>query len=325
MANILVTGGAGYVGSHICKALKAAGHIPVTFDNISTGWRDAVRFGPLEEGDLRDIDRVEEVMRLHKPDAVLHIAALSDIAKSMLRPEEYHEVNVVGTGNLLKAMERYHVAKIIFSSTCAVYQAGSAELLTEEAELAPNSVYGRTKLDAENAISIAGTTGIRSVKLRYFNVAGADSEAEIGEFHRPETHLIPIAIHAAVEGKVVAVNGDDYATPDGTCIRDYIHVEDLAQAHLFALRWLIEGGLSETFNLGTGHGYSVLEILRMVEETTGTTISTSIGPRRAGDNAKLVSASTKAARLLGWSVQKSDLRQMIGDAWAWHRGTGYLR
>ena len=326
LAKILVTGGAGYVGSHICKALRDAGHEPITFDNFSTGWRDAVLFGPVFEGDLRKLAEVVCAMEQHRPDAVFHIAALSDIAQSMQQQELYRAVNVEGTRNLLEAMQKSDVQKIVFSSTCAIFRAEVANPLAEDAVVEPSNTYGDTKLAAEKLISGYGENfGIESVLLRYFNVAGADGQAKIGEFHRPETHLIPRAILAAKENTAMVVNGKDYDTKDGTCIRDYIHVEDLAKAHLASLAWLLSNRHSDAFNLGVGKGHSVLEVLQAVAEVSEQEIRYSFADRREGDCAVLISDGSKARQLLGWVPQKSELRTMVQDAWNWHRHGGYVR
>jgi UDP-glucose 4-epimerase len=325
LAKILVTGGAGYIGSHVCKALRDVGHEPVTFDNLSTGWRDAVKFGPLEEGDLRDSDRIGQVLRAHEPVAVVHLAALSDIGQSMREAGLYWHNNVLGTVNLLEAMATAGVELIVFSSTCAIYGAGDGAVLTEDSEIVPNSNYGATKWAAETALRhYDRTKGLRSVALRYFNVAGADASLEIGEFHRPESHLIPLALQAMNGDRPpLTVNGLDYPTPDGTCIRDYIHVSDLAQAHLDGLAWLERGEGTEAFNLGTREGHSVLEILQGIEKVTGRPVPHVKGPRRSGDAALLVSGSDRASQILGWNAQGRGLDEMIDSAWRWHLQGSY--
>ncbi len=325
MAKILVTGGGGYVGSHACKALQAAGHIPISFDNFSTGWHDAVRFGPSEEGDLRDDARLDAVFSQHQPEAVLHLAALSDIAQSMREPDLYRHVNVVGTQHLLQNMAKHGVDKIVFSSTCAVYDSANGAGLTEDHPILPASIYGETKLAAENCLQeFEKSHGISSICLRYFNVAGADSGAELGEFHRPETHLIPRILMSGRDTKIT-VNGSDYDTPDGTCMRDYIHVKDLCDAHMRGLEWLMSGGNSDVFNLGNGKGFSVLEVLRAAGDITGLAVPYDFGPPRPGDCARLISGSDRAERILGWKPARSSLARMISDAWKWHQTPGYAR
>jgi len=318
---VLVTGGAGYVGSHACKALQRAGLTPVTIDNLSTGHRQAVRWGPLEVGDVRDEGFVADVMIRHKATAVLHFAALSLVGESTAKPQEYYDNNVRGALSLVSAMRRCGIARIVFSSTCAIY--GMPEKLPiEEAEAArPINVYGRTKLAVENFLSdVAATGAIRVALLRYFNAAGADADGDIGEAHNPETHLIPLAIQAALKtDKPVSVFGSDYPTADGTCERDYVHVEDLAEAHLQALAFLEATGGSRAFNLGTGQPASVRQVLRSVERVLGVKVPTIESPRRAGDPPRLFAAPGRAERDLNWVATRSDIDSIVESAARWHR------
>ncbi|WP_138470125.1 UDP-glucose 4-epimerase GalE [Poseidonocella sp. HB161398] len=326
---VLVTGGAGYIGSHACKALAAAGHVPVTYDNFSTGWREAVQFGPAEEGDLRDRDRLGAVMARHRPAAVMHFAALSNVGEASRDPGLYWENNVVGSLRLVEAMAEAGVENLVFSSTCATYGEQDGVMLDESCAQTPTNAYGASKRAVEDLVrNFAAAPGVslRHVFFRYFNVAGADPETQLGEFHRPETHLIPLALDA-VRGRrpELTVNGEDYPTPDGTCVRDYVHVTDLISAHLLGLGYLLAGGAPEVFNLGTGRGFSVREVVEAVARVTGEPVPHSVGPRRAGDCASLVSGSVKAAELLGWAPAHSTLEEMIATAWAWHQRPGYSR
>lgn len=324
MSNILVTGGAGYVGSHVCKALQAAGFTPVTFDNLSVGWRDAVRFGPFEHGDIRNAGQVARILDQYRPLAVMHLAALSDIAQSMRDPQAYWQTNVDGTSNLLAAMGERGIGRIVFSSTCAIY-AASDDDLTEDSPCAPVNTYGQTKLAAEAALQgFVQHPGTAAASLRFFNVAGADAQSAIGEAHIPESHLIPLALQAAAgTGPALTINGTDYATPDGTCIRDFVHVEDLARAHVAAMDWLATRQGLHAFNLGAGTGYSVRQVLDCVGQVTGGPVPFVVGPRRVGDAARLVSCADKAGRDLGWVAKRSELQTMIADAWRWHCKGGF--
>ena len=324
---ILVTGGAGYIGSHACKALAVAGYVPVTFDNLSTGWRDSVKFGPFEEGDLLDRTRLDEVFERHNPTAVMHFAAHSQVGESMAEPGKYWRNNVIGSLNLAEAAVSAGCRKFIFSSTCATYGEHDNVVLDEDCPQQPTNPYGASKLAVEHILAgFAGSDGLRNVVFRYFNVAGADPEAEIGEFHRPETHLIPLALDV-VRGKreQLVIYGDDYPTPDGTCIRDYVHVKDLVAGHLAGLEHLENGGTSRAFNLGTGHGFSVKDVVNQIEFQTGRKLLISVGPPRPGDCSRLVSGSTRASKELGWQPKHSDMKTMIADALRWHQMPGYER
>lgn len=323
-AKVLVTGGAGYIGSHACKLLKAAGHTPVVFDNFCTGWREAVKFGPLIEGDLLDPGALSAAFEAARPDAVMHFAALSNVGESADRPELYWRNNVVGSLNLLDAMRAAGVDKLVLSSTCATYGVAD-EPLSESHPQAPINPYGQSKLAVERMIADYARHGLSTVSFRYFNVAGADPDAEIGEHHEPETHLVPILLDAIAGARPeLVINGDDYDTPDGTCIRDYLHVMDLAGAHLLGLDHLLGGGDSLTLNLGSGSGFSVREVIEAAEAVTGLRAPRRIGPRRPGDPPRLVSGSALAERTLGWRPARSSMAAMIADAWAW-RATGLYK
>lgn len=316
---VFVTGGAGYVGSHCCKAFAQAGWEVVVYDNLSRGWRDFVRWGRLIEGDILDRDALMSAVNEVRPDAVAHFAALAYVAESVADPALYYRTNVVGTLNLADAMRAAGVGAVVFSSTCATYGSGIAGPIAETALQRPISPYGWSKLCAEQILMDYGAAyGLRAVALRYFNAAGADASGVIGERHKPESHLIPLAIRAAVAGDYeLTINGNDFNTPDGTCIRDYIHVSDLANAHLRALDNLQGGGLSDAFNLGTGAGVSVLEIVASIERVTGATVRWAIGPRREGDPPSVLASATKANRVLGWVPQVSEVDTIIMDAWRW--------
>ena len=324
---VLVTGGAGYIGSHACNALAHAGYTPVTYDNLATGWRDAIRFGPFEAGDLRDRDRLDAVLATHRPVAVMHFAALSNVGEASRNPALYWDNNVIGTLRLTQSMAAAGVENLVFSSTCATYGDQDGVMLDESCPQHPMNAYGASKRAAEDLIAnMAAAPGVtlNHVFFRYFNVAGADPGAAIGEFHRPETHLIPLALDA-VRGRrdKLTIFGQDYPTPDGTCVRDYVHVTDLIAAHLAGLEYLLRDGASTVFNLGTGRGFSVREVLEEVARVTGEEVPVEDGPRRAGDCAALVSGSTRAAEVLGWRPAHSTLEQMISTAWAWHQRPGY--
>ncbi len=323
--HILVTGGAGYIGAHACKALQHAGFVPVTFDNLSTGWRDAVRFGPLEEGDLTDRARLDEVFARYRPEAVMHFAALSLVGDAMRDPGLYWRQNVNGALNLIEAALAAGCRSFVFSSTCATYGDHDGVLLNEDTPQAPLNAYGKSKLAIEQMLGDFGASqGLQSVIFRYFNVAGADPDGEVGEFHQPETHLIPLMLDA-VDGKrpALTVFGTDYPTPDGTCIRDYVHVSDLVDAHVLGLKWLEEGKGNNVFCLGTGSGFSVREVIAQSGRVTNREVPVIYGARRAGDAVKLVSGSERAMRDLGWRPKRSDMATMIADAWRWHRGPGF--
>ena len=324
---VLVTGGAGYIGSHTCKALSAAGFMPVTFDNLSTGYRDFVRWGPLVEGDLLDREALKRTFSEHRPGAVLHFAACAYVGESVENPAKYYRNNVIGALHLLDAARAGGNAPIVFSSTCAVYGEPRSLPILDGAPLAPVNPYGRTKLAIEHALSdYDAAYGLRSVRLRYFNACGCDPEGEIGESHEPETHLVPSAILAAMGRRPeLIVFGDDYPTPDGTAIRDYVHVSDLADAHVSALRHLLGGGESVSLNLGTGTGLSVREIVDAVEKVTGFAVPCRVADRRPGDPALLVADGTLAKRLLRFSTERSDVATLVRTTHAWLEREGTAR
>ena len=322
---VLVTGGAGYIGSHACKALARAGFEPIVFDNLSTGWKAAVKWGPLVQGDLMDRATIDAALAEYRPAAVMHFAALSLVGESMQDPGRYWRVNVGGALNLLEACAAAGVRNFVFSSTCATYGDQDGVLLTEETPQRPINAYGGSKLAIEQMLQDFGKSGgISHVIFRYFNVAGADPEGEAGEQHLPETHLIPLMLDA-VAGKrpALTVFGTDYPTADGTCVRDYVHVSDLADAHVLGLKRMLDGKGNAVFCLGTGRGFSVREVIDASRAVTNREVPVVIGGRRAGDAAALVSSTTKAIEELGWEPQRSTLRQMIGDAWAWAQKPGY--
>ena len=313
---VLVTGGAGYIGSHTCKALARAGYRPVVFDNLSTGHRDLVRWGPFEEGDILDGATLDRAMKAHRPFAVLHFAALSLVGDSIRDPIRYHRENVEGSRVLLSVMVRHNVRSIVFSSTAAVYGSPHNTPITEESTARPINPYGATKLAIERELS---RSGLSWTALRYFNAAGADPEGETGEHHEPETHLIPIVLDVA-QGRrsEVTVFGEDYNTPDGTCIRDFVHVSDLAVAHVKALQYLLGSHEQGIFNLGTEQGTSVRKVIETARRVTGRPIPVQSGSRRVGDPSTLVCSCAKAATILGWH-SRSDIVTQIEDAWRWHR------
>ena len=318
--NILVTGGAGYIGSHTAKALARAGYRPVTYDSLVYGHRHAVKWGPFVEGDIADTAKLERVIQDEAIDAVVHFAAFAYVGESVTKPEIYFQNNVVGSLSLLDAMRHTGVKPIVFSSTCATYGMPDRMPITEETLQRPINPYGETKLMIERALAWYGPAhDIRSVSLRYFNACGADPEGEIGEEHDPETHLIPLILDAAL-GKRAAIDvyGTDYPTPDGTAVRDYIHVQDLADAHVKALAYLFDGGQTTQVNLGTGTGNSVREVIDAVERVTGRPVPKREVARRAGDPPELVADPSKANSLLGWKPQMSDIDSIIRTAWAWH-------
>ena len=320
MANVLVTGGAGYVGSHACKALAAAGHTPITYDNLEHGHHGAVKWGPLEVGDILDTSRLTNVMGAYSPAAVMHFAALAMVSESVSNPELYFKNNVEGTASLLDAMASAGISRFVFSSSCAVYGTPEVVPIRETEPKNPISPYGETKLQAEEMFAARSSTdGLSAISLRYFNAAGADPSGEIGEDHDPEPHLIPNVLAAAASGTGLVVNGDAYATRDGTCVRDYVHVEDIARAHVAALNLLGAAPGARSINLGTGNGYSVLQIIRAAERVTGKSISYDIGPARPGDPAELVADATQAEAVLNWKPERSDIDTIVADAWNWMR------
>lgn len=317
---VLVTGGAGFIGSATCKALARAGYLPVAYDNLSRGHRWAVKWGPLEAFDLQDADALRSVMRAYRPIAVLHFAAYAYVGESTGAPELYFQNNVVNSLTLLDAMRQCGVDSIVFSSSCATYGVPVEERLSEDHPQNPINPYGESKRAVESALHWYGLAhGLKWTALRYFNAAGADPDGEVGEDHSPETHLIPLAIEAGLGLRPqVDIFGTDYETPDGTAIRDYVHVADLADAHVRALEYLTRGGRSRAFNLGTGRGYSVREVVSAVEDATGSSGIARSGPRRPGDPPLLVADATAAGDVLGWRPRISDLKTIVGTALDWH-------
>jgi UDP-arabinose 4-epimerase len=318
---ILVTGGAGYVGAHACKALARAGYRPVVFDDLSRGRREAVRWGPLVEGELADCARLGAALAEHRVSAVMHFAAYAYVGESVTDPALYYRNNLGGTLALLEAMRDAGVGEIVFSSTCAVYGVPDAVPIREDAAQRPVNPYGETKLAIERALHWYGEAyGMRSAALRYFNAAGADPEGEIGECHEPETHLVPLVLQAALGQRPrIDIYGTDYPTPDGTAIRDYVHVHDLATAHLRALERLRAGGASLAVNLGTGSGHSVRQVIAAAERVSGRPVPARAAPRRPGDPPVLVADPSLAAELLGWRAEHSDLDTIIRTSLSWHQ------
>jgi len=319
---VLVVGGAGYIGSHAVKLLKENRKEVVVFDNLEKGHREAIGQTTFFQGDLRNAQEVKKVFKKHAIDSVMHFSAYALVGESMEKPELYYENNVFGTMNLLHAMREAGVKHFIFSSTCATYGEPVRIPMDETHPFAPTNVYGETKLVVENMLDwFDKIYGIRSVRFRYFNAAGADPSGEIGELHNPETHLIPLVLAAALGRRdAVAVFGEDYPTKDGTCIRDYIHINDLADAHIRALAYLSGGNPSAVFNLGNGNGFSVREIISVAQEVTGKKIPVRSAGRRPGDPAVLIGSAEKAKRVLGWSPRLHDIKTIIATAWKWHSG-----
>lgn len=320
--NILVIGGAGYIGSYTCKALAQAGHSVTVYDNLSTGHRDLVKWGPLFEGDILDTTRLRDCLSAVTPDGIIHFAAFSQVGESVKLPGKYIRNNVGGTLNILEAMVETGVRNIVVSSTAAVYGIPEKMPITEDIGAAPINPYGETKLFMERMLAdFARAYGISWTALRYFNAAGGDPDCDTGERHDPETHLIPRAL-MALDGKLpnFCVMGDDYPTPDGTCIRDYIHICDLASAHIRAVERLVNGSAGEgiVLNLGTGSGLSVKQILDSIEPVIGRALHYTIGPRRAGDPPCLVADASRAFELLGWKTEHSSVEDIIRDAWNWY-------
>ena len=318
---ILVCGGAGYIGSHAVHALIEKGEQVVIVDNLQTGHRGALNpKAKFYEGDIRDASVLDKIFTENKVEAVIHFAANSLVGESMEKPLLYFNNNVYGMQVLLEAMVRHGVDKIVFSSTAAVYGEPKRVPIHEDDETCPTNTYGETKLTMEKMMKwVSRANGVRYVSLRYFNAAGALPDGSIGEDHKTETHLIPLILQVPTGRRDhITVFGDDYPTPDGTCLRDYIHVVDLADAHVLALEYLRKGGASDIFNLGNGQGFSVKEMIAAAEKATGRSIKVEIGARRAGDPAQLIASSEKARSVLGWKPQFTDVEQVIGTAWKWH-------
>ncbi len=308
------------MGSHTCKALAASGSLPVVYDNLSKGHRDLVQWGPLEEGDILECDEVNGVFDRYRPDAVVHFAALSEVAESVCEPERYWQNNVEGSRNILQAMMRHGVKTLVFSSTCAVYGIAGSTPISEEFPRHPGNPYAESKAAVEDMLAAYGAEhGIAWTALRYFNAAGADPDGEAGEHHEPESHLIPLVLDTALGRRTsITVHGDDYPTPDGTCLRDYVHVSDLAIAHVQTLQRLQDGGSSLVMNLGSGAGVSVHQIIETARRITGAEVPVVIGERRSGDLPSLVCLPERARRELGWST-KRDIEAQVNDAWRWHQ------
>lgn len=305
--------------------MQKAGYTPITIDNLSTGWADAVKFGPLERVDLLDQFNLGRVFETYKPCAAMHFAAFSQVGESVDNPAKYWRNNVMGSLHLFEACVAHGCKNVIFSSTCATYGDHDNVVLTESCEQHPINAYGSSKRAVEEILQqISKSSGLKYAIFRYFNVAGADPEGDIGEFHRPETHLIPLILDA-IDGKLdkVTIFGTDYETPDGTCVRDYVHVCDLIDAHVLGLKWLENGGSNNAFNLGTEVGFSVREVIDHARLITNRQVPVVEGKRRAGDCKKLVSGSQLACTELGWEPKRSTLEQMITDAWRWHQKPGY--
>jgi UDP-glucose 4-epimerase len=320
MSNILITGGAGYIGSHVVKALLREGHLPVVYDNLDTGHRQAVKQVPFVPGDLSDATKLSQTLRSYSIDSVMHFAAHSQVGESARNPFKYFTNNVRGGLQLLEGMEEHGVRKIVFSSSAAVYGEPLIIPIPEDHPCLPGNPYGETKWILEKVLQAYHAWGkMDYISLRYFNAAGADPEGELGEDHSPETHLIPIGLKAALSSGSVPIFGSDYDTPDGTCIRDYIHVTDLADAHLLALARLNHGGPSGIYNLGNGNGHSVRQVLETIGRVTGRKLAALESPRRPGDPARLVASSEKIVRELGWTPRYPDLETIVDTAWQWHR------
>ncbi len=320
MRTVLVTGGGGYIGSHACKALHQAGYQPIACDNLVYGHPWAVRWGPLEQGDIADRAWLDTLIERYRPLAVMHFAAYAYVGESVRDPGKYYRNNVAGTLTLLEAVRDHGIGHVIFSSTCATYGIPARVPIAEDCPQTPINPYGASKLMIERMLAdFEVAHGLRAISLRYFNAAGADPQGEIGEDHDPETHLIPLAIRAAQGGgPALAIFGGDYATPDGTAVRDYIHVTDLAAAHVRALDDLLAGGASAALNLGTGQGASVREVIAAVAAVAGRPVPVREAPRRAGDPPVLVADPRRAMERLGWRPLHSRLPRIVETAWRWH-------
>ncbi len=321
MARVVVTGGAGYIGSHTLRALQAAGYEVVVYDSMVKGHRQAVGSAPLVVGDIADAGALDRLFQEHRPSAVVHFAAFIEAGESVIDPAKYFRNNTAGTLTLLEAMHRNDVRHLVFSSTAAVYGEPVNLPIREDDPKAPTNAYGRSKLMVEEMLDwFWRAYALRSVSLRYFNAAGDDPSGEIGEDHDPETHLIPLVLQVPLGRRdKIMIFGDDYDTPDGTCIRDYIHVNDLAAAHIAALRALEHGLERDAFNVGNGAGFSVREVIETARQVTGHPIPAEVRPRRAGDPARLVATAEKARRVLGWQPRLPELRVILETAWNWHR------
>lgn len=316
---ILIAGGAGFIGSHVSKAIERAGHLPVVFDNLSAGHRWAVKWGPLVEGDLMDRASIEAALRAHEIEAVVQLAGSINVGESMQNPGKYFRNNFSISVNLLEAMDAVGVKRIVFSSTAAVYGIPTKSPIPEDAEKAPINPYGEAKYFVERLLDwYTKSRQFQCLALRYFNAAGADPDGEMGEMHSPETHLIPLVIYGSMGTRPpVKVFGDDYPTEDGTAVRDYIHVADLARAHAMGVEYLARGGVSTAVNLGSGDGISVMQVLKAVETVSGKPVPRELFERRAGDPPHLVAQKGMAEAVLGWKPERSDILSIVKDAWAW--------
>jgi UDP-arabinose 4-epimerase len=321
MKNVLVTGGAGYIGSHTCKALAQQGYQPIVYDNLIYGHPWAVKWGSLEVGDIQDYRRLSQVVRQYQPIATIHFAAFAYVGESVADPAKYYRNNVSGTLNLIECLKDHNLNHLIFSSTCATYGVPKKIPIREDHQQVPINPYGQSKLMIEKILQdFSNAYGFKSVALRYFNAAGADSDCDIGEQHDPETHAIPLILDAIQNSeKPFTVFGTDYDTPDGTCIRDYIHVSDLAQAHVLALQYLQNDGETTAYNLGNGEGYSVKELINAAERITAKKVKARLGERRPGDPDRLVGDANKIKKELGWTPQFANLEEIIETAWKWHQ------
>ena len=320
MSTILVTGGAGYIGSHVVKELHRQGHQPIIYDNLQTGHQKAVKDDLFIEGDLSDQERLRETFHSYHIEAVMHFAADCLVGESVKNPLKYFNNNVRNSLQLLEILEENKIRKFVFSSSAAVYGEPKKIPIPEEHPCIPTNPYGETKWIFEKVLQNFQNLGkLNYISLRYFNAAGADPEGELGEDHSPETHLIPLVLKAALNGDFVPIYGTDYETPDGTCIRDYIHVTDLAQAHILAFNKLEQGGMSGIYNLGNGNGYSVREVIETAKKVTGKNIAAVESSRRPGDPARLVASSEKIRKDLGWVPKFPDLETIIKTAWKWHQ------
>lgn len=319
--NILVTGGAGYIGSHACKALAKSGLTPISYDNLINGHRWAVKWGPLEVGDISDRERLSEVFKKYKPIAVMHFASYAYVGESVKEPSKYYRNNVVGSLTLLEVMRDFKIDKIIFSSTCATYGIPKIVPISEEHQQNPINPYGASKLMIERILKDFDISyDLRSISLRYFNAFGADPEGELGEVHNPETHLIPLALDVALGNRsAITIFGDDYDTSDGTCIRDYVHVSDIAAAHVLALNALLDGSNTNAYNLGNEFGVSVKQVIKTVEAVTGKNVPVIINPRRVGDPAVLIGDASKIINDLGWSPSYKSIYDSIMHAFIWKK------
>lgn len=317
--HVLVVGGAGYIGSHMVKYLARQGCRVTTLDNLSSGYRDAVMHGELVEGNVGDRALLNQLFGLHRFDAVMHFASFIQVGESVMQPSRYYRNNVTNTLTLLDAMVAARVQRFIFSSTAAIFGEPQSERIDESHPRQPINPYGRTKLMVEQALAdYDHAYGMKAVCLRYFNAAGADPEGELGERHEPETHLIPLVLQAASGRRPhISVYGQDYDTPDGTCIRDYVHINDLCQAHWLALQSLMRGDGSQAYNLGNGHGFSVQQVIDAARRVTGREIGVQYAPRRAGDPARLVADARQATEALGWRPEFAELETLIRHAWQW--------